>query len=154
MIVTEKGKYSQFVLQTKSRMEIWKSTRRKNKSRVGTRPQIRGSVKENTLSAIGISTNRSQGGLIQHERKKRFQLVFQLMVRTDILVSQFVRETNTLRLVLDGLAIDDGLLKLLGDCTMNGVALDKGESAHAPGESQFHFLGKKRPPKGKSRRWE
>jgi hypothetical protein len=92
--------------------------------------------------------------LIQHERRKRFQLVFQLMVRTDILVSQLVGETNTLRLVLDGFAIDDGLLKLLGNCAMNGVALDKGESAHAPGESQFHFWKEKRPPKGNSRRWE
>lgn len=42
---------------------------------------------------------------------------------TNILIAQLVSETDTLRLVLDRLAIDDGCLKLLNDTAMDSVTL-------------------------------
>ena len=42
---------------------------------------------------------------------------------TNVLVGELVGETDSLRLVLDRLAIDDGALELLDDGPMDGVAL-------------------------------
>jgi hypothetical protein len=42
---------------------------------------------------------------------------------TNIFVCQLVRETDSLRLVLDRLAVHDGRLELLSDAPMNGIAL-------------------------------
>jgi len=46
---------------------------------------------------------------------------------TDVLVSQFVREPNALRLMLDRLAVDDGAFELLDNAAMDSVTLDKGK---------------------------
>jgi hypothetical protein len=43
--------------------------------------------------------------------------------RTDIFVRQLVGKPDSLRLVLDGLAVDDGRLELLRDTPMDGIAL-------------------------------
>lgn len=42
---------------------------------------------------------------------------------TNIFVCKLVSETDPLRLVLDRLAVDDGRLELLGDTSMDGIAL-------------------------------
>ena len=44
--------------------------------------------------------------------------------RTDVLVGQLVGEPDALRLVFDGLAVDDGALELFDYATMDSVALD------------------------------
>lgn len=36
-----------------------------------------------------------------------------------------MRKTDALRLVLDRLAVDDGRLELLGDASMDGIALEQ-----------------------------
>lgn len=40
-------------------------------------------------------------------------------IRTDIFVTEFVREADSLRLMLDGLAIDDGNLEVLCNGAMD-----------------------------------
>ena len=42
---------------------------------------------------------------------------------TNVFVGELVCETDSLRLVLDGLAVDDGALELLNDGPMDGIAL-------------------------------
>lgn len=44
-------------------------------------------------------------------------------IRTNIFVSKLVRETDSLRLMLDGLAIDNGHLEVLYNRAVNGVTL-------------------------------
>ena len=45
---------------------------------------------------------------------------------TDVLVCEFVTESDPLWLMLDGLAIDDCSLELLHNGPMDGIALRKG----------------------------
>jgi len=42
---------------------------------------------------------------------------------TDILICQFVSQSYSLRLMLDRLPVDDGMLELLDDRFVDGVAL-------------------------------
>src|SRR3954470_6262978 len=42
---------------------------------------------------------------------------------TDVFVGELVGEADSLRLVLDGLSVDDGTLELLNDGPMDGIAL-------------------------------
>ncbi len=43
--------------------------------------------------------------------------------RTNVFVRQLVGEADSLRLVLDGLAVDHGRLELLRDTPMDGITL-------------------------------
>lgn len=43
--------------------------------------------------------------------------------RTDILVSELVRKTNPLRLVLDGATVHNSMLELVLDRSVNGITL-------------------------------
>lgn len=44
-------------------------------------------------------------------------------VRTDVLVREFVGQPDPLRLVLDGLAVNNGSLELLDNAAVDGIAL-------------------------------
>jgi len=52
---------------------------------------------------------------------------------TNILVRQLVRNSDSLRLMLDRLAVHDGRLELLEDATVDRIALQR----HTP--CQYHF---------------
>lgn len=58
-----------------------------------------------------------RGGVERRSGKGEFE-------PTNVFVGELVRQTDSLRLVLDGFAVDDGRLELLCDAPVDGVALD------------------------------
>ena len=67
---------------------------------------------------------------------------------TDVFIGQFVCQADPLRLMLDGSSIDNGLLELLHDGLMDGVALRstsaKGDSGEAGDHNTHKILDRTR----------
>lgn len=54
-------------------------------------------------------------------------------IQTNILITQFVGETNTLWLMFDGPTIDNSLFELILDSPVDGVALNACQRTMNPG---------------------
>jgi hypothetical protein len=70
--------------------------------------------------ALTVDQKRGNGGSRPKKKRKSKKPGGSL---TNVLVGQLVTEPDALRLVLYGLAIDDGALELLDNAPMDGVAL-------------------------------
>ncbi len=77
-----------------------------------------------SLRRISISHGLFSGHLDRPARRRAGGGIATSLLLTDILIFQLMTESNSLRLVLDRFAVDNGRLEDLGDTSVDGVTLE------------------------------